>query len=205
MTQGLLVVVSGPSGCGKGTVCDLLRRRHQEMIYSISATTRKPRPSEEDGVSYFFLTREQFEQRANAGEFLEWAQVYGNLYGTPRTWVEDKLAAGHDVLLEIDTQGALQVKASYPAGILIFLLPPDLMELERRISKRGTESAEEKQRRLSAARQEINQIRNYDYLVVNDKIEQAVNKIEAILMAEHSRISRFSELELKVKLGGQQT
>ena len=202
MPQGLLVVVSGPSGCGKGTVCDLLRQRHPEIIYSISATTRKPRPGEQEGVNYFFLTREQFQQRVTASGFLEWAQVYGNLYGTPRTWVEEKLAAGHDVLLEIDTQGALQVKAGYPAGILIFLLPPDLAELERRISQRGTESSEERQRRLQSARKEIAQIRNYEYLVINDKVEQAVQTMEAILEAEHSRISRFNEQELKVKLGG---
>lgn len=202
MPQGLLVVVSGPSGCGKGTVCDLLRQRNPELTYSVSATTRKPRPGEEDGVNYFFLTREQFEQRMKEDGFLEWAEVYGNFYGTPRSWVEEKLSKGVDVLLEIDTQGALQVKTSYPAGILLFLLPPNLAELERRINRRGTESAAEKECRLEAARQEIAQIRNYDYLVVNDEVERAVFNIEAVLLAEHSRISRHDEQELKAMLGG---
>lgn len=120
MPQGLLMVLSGPSGCGKGTVCDLLRQRNPNLTYSISATTRKPRPGEQDGVNYRFFTREQFKRQIKEDGFLEWAEVYGNLYGTPRTWVEEKLAAGKNVLLEIDTQGAMQVKASYPAGILLF-------------------------------------------------------------------------------------
>lgn len=201
MPQGLLVVISGPSGCGKGTVCGLLRQRHPEVVYSISATTRRPRPGEQEGVNYFFLTREEFQEQVTAGGFLEWAQVYGNLYGTPRAWVEQKLAAGHDVLLEIDTQGALQVKASYPAGILILLSPPDLAELKRRINQRGTESPEEKEQRLQSARQEMAQIRNYDFLVVNDKVEKAVQKIEAILLAERCRVSRFDEQELKLIWG----
>ncbi|HHV08621.1 MAG TPA: guanylate kinase [Firmicutes bacterium] len=202
MPQGLLMVLSGPSGCGKGTVCDLLRQRNPNLTYSISATTRKPRPGEQDGVNYRFFTREQFKRQIKEDGFLEWAEVYGNLYGTPRTWVEEKLAAGKNVLLEIDTQGAMQVKASYPAGILLFLLPPNMEELRRRIDGRGTEGAEEKERRLQAARQEIAQIRNYDYLVVNDEVQQAVLRIEAILLAEQGRISRYSEQELKVLLGG---
>ena len=202
MPQGLLMVLSGPSGCGKGTVCDLSRQRNPNLTYSISATTRKPRPGEQDGVNYRFFTREQFKRQIKEDGFLEWAEVYGNLYGTPRTWVEEKLAAGKNVLLEIDTQGAMQVKASYPAGILLFLLPPNMEELRRRIDGRGTEGAEEKERRLQAARQEIAQIRNYDYLVVNDEVPQAVLRIEAILLAEQGRISRYSEQELKVLLGG---
>ncbi|MGI6597610.1 MAG: guanylate kinase [bacterium] len=202
MPQGLLLVVSGPSGCGKGTVCDLLRQRNRELIYSISATTRRPRPGEQDGVNYFFLTQKQFQNQVKEDGFLEWAEVFGNLYGTPRGWVEDRLARGRDVLLEIDTQGALQVKASYPAGILLFLLPPSMAELKRRIDGRGTENAAERERRFQAARQEIAQIRNYDYLVVNDEVTQAVLKIEAILLAERSRISRYDLQELKAMLGG---
>ena len=202
MPQGLLLVVSGPSGCGKGTVCDLLRQRNRELIYSISATTRRPRPGEQDGVNYFFLTQKQFQNQVKEDGFLEWAEVFGNLYGTPRRWVEDRLARGRDVLLEIDTQGALQVKASYPAGILLFLLPPSMAELKRRIDGRGTENAAERERRFQAARQEIAQIRNYDYLVVNDEVTQAVLKIEAILLAERSRIRRYDLQELKAMLGG---
>lgn len=202
MPQGLLLVVSGPSGCGKGTVCDLLRQRNRKLTYSISATTRRSRPEEQDGVNYFFLTQKQFQNQVKEDGFLEWAEVFGNLYGTPRRWVEDRLARGRDVLLEIDTQGALQVKASYPAGILLFLLPPSMAELKRRIDGRGTENAAERERRFQAARQEIAQIRNYDYLVVNDEVTQAVLKIEAILLAERSRISRYDPQELKAMLGG---
>lgn len=204
MPQGLLVVISGPSGAGKGTVCDFLRRRNPALAYSVSATTRPPRPGEKDGVNYFFISREEFTARIGRGEFLEWAEVYGNLYGTPRPYVEKMLTAGRDVLLEIDTQGALQVKANCPSGVFIFLLPPSLAELEKRITQRGTETESERLRRLSAARDEIARVRSYNYLVINDEVEQAVTRVEAILTAEHARVERFSDQELMAHLGGQQ-
>ncbi|MDI3522387.1 MAG: guanylate kinase [Bacillota bacterium] len=203
MPQGLLVVLSGPSGAGKGTVCQLLRQRNSALAYSVSATTRRPRPGERDGVNYFFLTRDEFLAKRAAGEFLESAEVYGNLYGTPRSYVQEKLAGGQDVLLEIDTQGAMQVKTNYPAGVFIFLLPPSLVELEARITRRGTENLGERARRLAAAQSEIAQVRSYDYVVINDKVEQAVARVEAILLAEHTRVKRFSDAELKELLGGQ--
>ncbi|MDK2925213.1 MAG: guanylate kinase [Bacillota bacterium] len=203
MPKGLLIVLSGPSGAGKGTVCQLLRQRNPRLAYSVSATTRAPRPGEKHGVNYFFLNREEFETWRARGEFLEWAEVYGNLYGTPRSYVEERLASGQDVLLEIDTQGALQVKASFPTGVFIFLLPPSFAELKARITQRGTESENERMRRLAAAQSEIAQLRAYDYLVVNDKVEEAVARVEAILMAEHARVNRFSDEELKAQLEGQ--
>lgn len=203
MPKGLLIVLSGPSGAGKGTVCQLLRQRNPHLAYSVSATTRAPRPGEKHGVNYFFLKREEFETWRDRGEFLEWAEVYGNLYGTPRSYVEERLASGQDVLLEIDTQGALQVKASFPTGVFIFLLPPSLAELKARITQRGTESEEERRRRLAAAESEISKLRAYDYLVINDKVEEAVARVEAILMAEHARVNRFSDEELKAQLEGQ--
>ena len=202
MHPGLLLIVSGPSGCGKGTVCDLLRKRNPNLAYSISATTRRARPGERDGIDYLFLTPDDFQHQVEQDGFLEWARVFGHFYGTPRAWVEECLETGKDVLLEIDPQGALQVKASYPAGILLFLLPPSLSELENRINRRGTESAEEKAQRLKAAEREIAQIRYYDYLVVNDKVEQAVLTIEAILQAERSRVDRYSKQKLKAMLEG---
>ena len=155
MRKGLLILVSGPSGTGKGTVCDLLRQRHPEISYSISATTRQPRPGEQDGVNYYFYTKEKFQTMIARGELLEWAEVYGNYYGTPKQKVTDRLEAGEDILLEIDTQGALDVMRLMPDGLFIFLLPPSLEELARRLKGRGTETEDSLQRRLAAAVEEI--------------------------------------------------
>ncbi|HKM39524.1 MAG TPA: guanylate kinase [bacterium] len=202
MPQGLLLVVSGPSGCGKGTVCDLLRERNPKLAYSISATTRKARPGEKDGIDYFFLTPDEFKLRSQQKEFLEQAKVFGHWYGTPRTWVEEKLSTGRDVLLEIEPQGALQIKANYPVGILLFLLPPNWSELKRRINGRGTERADEIALRLRMAKQEIEQICNYDYFVINREVKKAVFEIEAILLAEHCRVNRYNKQKLKAMLEG---
>ncbi|MCI6097298.1 MAG: guanylate kinase, partial [Selenomonadaceae bacterium] len=155
MRKGLLILISGPSGTGKGTVCDLLRKNHPEISYSISATTRQPRPGEQDGVNYYFYDKEKFRQMIDAGELLEWAEVYGNYYGTPKQKVLDRLNAGEDILLEIDTQGALNVMKAVPEGLFIFLLPPSLEELANRLKGRGTETEESLQRRLGAAVDEI--------------------------------------------------
>ena len=193
MKQGLLIVVSGPSGTGKGTVCGELLAGTPELAYSISATTREPREGEKDGENYYFITREQFEQEIAAGGFLEYANVYGNYYGTPLKKIEERLAAGQDILLEIDTQGALEVMKKCPEGIFIFLLPPSMQELERRIRGRGTESEESLQRRLSAARDEVELGRQYDYAVVNLSVKQAVKRIQGIILAEHSRTGRNEE------------
>lgn len=185
--KGLLIVISGASGTGKGTVCDLLRKNHPEIAYSISATTRQPRPGEVDGVNYYFYTKEQFQQMIQEKQLLEWAEVYGNCYGTPRQKVVDRLEAGEDILLEIDTQGALKVMELMPEGLYIFLLPPSLSELKSRLQGRGTESPESLQRRLAAAKKEIQLAQQYRYVVVNDQVELAENKIAGIIEAEHHR------------------
>lgn len=189
-----MIVISGASGTGKGTVCRQLLMEIPTLFYSISATTRKPRAGETDGVEYFFLTRETFEEWIAAGKFLEHAEVYGNYYGTPAHKIEERLNRGEDVLLEIDIQGALNVMAKKPDGVYIFLLPPSLDELRNRIKNRGSESPETFARRFQSAVTEIETGRKYQYAVVNDKVENAVEKIRAIIEAERCRVERNAAL-----------
>ncbi len=188
--SGILFVLSGPSGAGKGTVCKALMQRMPQMCLSISVTTRAPRAGEQHGVNYFFKTREQFEEMIANDELLEWAKVYDNYYGTPRNYVESKLAEGYDVLLEIDIQGAMQVKQKYPDGVFIFLIPPSATELEARILGRGTETEESFRLRFGAARSELQMMKEYDYVVVNDLVDAACQRIEAIIAAEHCSVPR---------------
>lgn len=188
--KGLLIVLSGPSGVGKGTVCSHLRKCMPELVYSVSATTRPPRKGEVDGVNYFFKTREQFERMIENGELLEWAEYVGNFYGTPLDFVTRTLDSGKDVILEIDVQGALQVKRSFPNGVFIFLYPPSMQELKKRITQRGTETETTIMSRLSAAEAEFEQARYYEYIVVNDEIEAACERIRSIITAEHCRRER---------------
>ncbi len=187
MNKGLLVVVSGASGTGKGTVCSALLENTPGLSYSISATTRNPREGEEDGVQYYFMSKEQFQEMIQEEGFLEWAEVYGNYYGTPIKKIQERLSEGCDVLLEIDVQGALHVMEKCPEGVFIFLLPPSLEELEKRIRGRGTETEESLAKRLGSAKKEISVGRQYKYAVVNDTVENAVAKIKEILAAEHCR------------------
>lgn len=190
MSKGLLIVVSGPSGTGKGTVCDAWRKIAKNLGYSVSATTRQPRAGEVDGVNYYFHTKEEFEKMIANDELLEWAEVYGNYYGTPLKKIQEKLAAGEDILLEIDTQGAMKVKAKVPEGLFIYLIPPSLAELEKRIRGRGSETEESLAKRLGAAREEIEIGKQYGYVVVNDEVENAVATIESIRIAERCAVSR---------------
>lgn len=187
MKKGLLIVISGASGTGKGTVCKELLARETGIAYSVSATSRAPREGEEDGREYYFRTREEFEQMIADGAFLEYADVYGNYYGTPLAPIEKRRAAGEDILLEIDTQGALDVMDQCPDGTFIFLLPPSLEELRRRITGRGTESEESLVRRLAAACDEILLGKRYRYAVLNDTVEAATDRIQTILAAERLR------------------
>ncbi|NQF14074.1 guanylate kinase [Brevibacillus sp. HB1.3] len=188
--RGLLLVLSGPAGVGKGTVCKALREVMPDLVYSVSATTRQPRPGEVEGVNYFFKSQEEFKQMIEEDALLEWAEYVGNYYGTPRQFVDDMLNAGRDVILEIEVQGALQVKKSFPQGTFLFLAPPDLNELENRIVGRGTESQEIIRKRMEVARAEIELMDHYDYVVVNDVIESACDRIQAIITAEHLKKER---------------
>ena len=188
------MVVSGPSGTGKGTVCSELLAQAEDLAYSISATTRQPRAGEVDGKNYYFMDKADFEQKIAEGGFLEYANVYGNYYGTPLGKIEERLAKGVDILLEIDTQGALNVMKKCPDGLFIFLVPPSLAELERRIRGRGSETEESLQKRMGSACKEIEDGRKYSYVVVNDTVKHAVQRIMAIRAAEHCRVDRNQEI-----------
>lgn len=197
--RGVLIVISGPSGAGKGTICKELLEKHKEIQLSVSATTRSPREGEVDGINYHFLTKENFLQRVSENDFLEYAEVYGNYYGTPKSNVEEILDSGKDVILEIDIQGALKVKEQSEDGVFIFILPPSMEELKQRIIKRGSETPESLMTRFKSAYQEINYVSKYNYAVVNDTVDSAVNKIESILTAEKCRVDRLKETILDSK------
>ncbi len=188
--KGLLIVLSGPSGVGKGTICAALRPRMPELVYSVSATTRSMRQGELEGVNYFFKTIEEFKKMMEQDKLLEWAEYVGNYYGTPRDFVENTLEQGKDVILEIEVQGALQVKRKFPQGIFIFLAPPDLDELRNRIVGRGTESEETINSRMNVAKEEIELMDKYNYVVVNDQVELACQRIQSIITAEHLQKDR---------------
>jgi guanylate kinase len=188
--RGILMVLSGPSGVGKGTVCSALRKNTNDLVYSVSATTREPRQGEVNGVNYFFKTRDQFLEMIEKDELLEWAEYVGNYYGTPRHFVEEILSSGKDIILEIEVQGALQVKEKFPEGVFTFLLPPSLDELQNRIETRGTESEESIRNRMSVARAEMRMLEYYDYAIVNDEVETACRRIQSILIAERCRQER---------------
>lgn len=190
-SEGLLIVLSGPSGVGKGTVCKALRKRMSGLVYSVSATTRAPRQGEVDGTNYFFTTRQQFQTLIEQNQMLEWAEYVGHYYGTPRKFVEDSIRAGKDVILEIEVQGALKVREKFPQGIFIFLLPPSLIELQNRITSRGTEDEQLIRERMSVALDEIKMLDHYDYAIVNDQVDLACDRIEAIVTAEHCKRERI--------------
>jgi guanylate kinase len=192
---GLLFVVSGPSGAGKDTLVDALRARMPRLRYSVSATTRAPRPGEREGEHYFFVTREAFEARRTQAGFLEWREYNAHFYGTPRDFVERTLGQGYDLIVKPEVNGALAIKAAYSDAVLIFLLPDRFSQLRERLLARRTETNEEIARRLEIAHQELKFIRNFDYLVINEqgRPEQATADLAAILQAERFRIHRYSD------------
>lgn len=196
--SGILFVLSGPSGVGKGTVRKRLFEEETDLQYSISMTTRDMRPGEKEGVDYFYRTKEEFEEMISSGELLEYAKYVDNYYGTPRAFVEKMLAQGKDVFLEIEVQGALQVKRNFPEGVFIFLFPPSLEELKNRIVNRGTETEELVINRLKEARNEIEMMHFYDYVVVNDDVDKAVERIKAIIQSEHLRRERVEQQYKKI-------
>jgi len=185
---GFLFVLSGPSGVGKGTVCRALRVLMPELKYSVSVTTRKPRFGEVEGKNYFFRTKEQFEEMIKEGKFIEWANYLGNYYGTPKEFVKKMLELRKDVLLEIEVKGALQVKSLFKNAVFIFLAPPSITDLGKRMRCRGTENAVLLSKRLGLAVSELQKISLYDYIVINDRVEKAALSIQAIITAEHCRI-----------------
>ncbi|MFC5558003.1 guanylate kinase [Ureibacillus thermophilus] len=200
--RGLLIVLSGPSGVGKGTVRkELFKQPNTNYEYSISITTRKPREGEVDGVDYFFRTREEFEKLIEEGKLLEYAEFVGNYYGTPLDYVNETLDAGRDVFLEIEVQGAAQIREKMPEALFIFLAPPSLSELERRLIERGTESEEIIKKRIETAKEELEMMKLYDYVVENDEIQKACEKINAIIMAEHCRRDRVEKRYLSMLKG----
>lgn len=189
--KGMLVVISGPSGVGKGTICREMLKRYGDIEYSVSATTRQPRVGEVHGRDYFFYSKEEFQQLIQKGELLEWAKVYDNYYGTPRAYVDEIISQGKDCILEIDVQGAMQVKHKRPDGIFIFIMPPSKEELVRRITCRGTEKPEEICKRMDKVDEELTHLQDYDYTVVNEDLNQAVETVRSIIVAERCRVHRF--------------
>ena len=188
--QGSLVVVSGFSGAGKGTVMKRLLEKYDNYALSVSATTRQPREGEQEGVSYFFKTPDAFSDMIAKGELIEYANYCGNFYGTPKSYVEQQLRAGKDVLLEIEVQGALKVKAQIPDAVLVFITPPSMSELEARLRGRQTETEDVIAKRMARAREEAGIMEQYDYLVVNDALETCVEELHDLIQKQHDRISQ---------------
>jgi guanylate kinase len=198
--RGTLFVVSAPSGAGKTTLCREMRLRLHDLAYSVSVTTRPPRPGEIDGTDFRFVTRGQFEDMVKQGQMAEWATVHTNLYGTPAAPMEAALRDGRDVLLDIDTQGAAQLRARYPDAVLVFVVAPSIGELEQRLRERRSDSEREITRRLQRAREEVMLWNRYDYLIVNRDVKEAMEQLESIIQAERCRVARlaltFPDLEV---------
>ena len=207
--KGVLVVVSGFSGAGKGTLMRALMNRYMNYALSVSATTRAPREGEEDGREYFFKTREEFEQLIKEDALIEYAQYVGNYYGTPKAYVEKELESGRDVILEIEIQGALKVKEKIPDALLLFVAPPSAGELKRRLVGRGTETPEVIGSRLQRAAEEAEGMERYDYLLINDELEQCVEEMQQVIQSQHHKVSENLSLikqignELKVFMKGE--
>lgn len=199
-TRGNLIVISGPSGCGKGTICEKVLQENNNIMLSVSMTTRKPRAKEKDGVDYYFVSKEEFEKRIKDNKFLEFAKVHNdNYYGTPKDKVEEALEKGVDVILEIDIQGAKLVNELMKEAIFIFIMPPNMRELKRRLIARNTETKEQIVERFKKAYQEINEVSKYNYIVINDDLELAVKKVESILLSERCRVDRIDDIDLNNK------
>lgn len=199
LNKGLLIVISGPSGTGKGTLCKALFNKNKTLNFSVSCTTRAKREGEIHGVNYFFIEKDEFTHMIENDEFLEYAKVYDNYYGTPKAYVEKLINEGKDIVLEIDIQGALNIKEKYPEGVYIFILPPSMEELKHRIVNRGSETKESLEKRFSSAFNEVNYYDKYNYVVVNDVLDDALNKIEAIITSEKCSSKRIKESGINIQ------
>jgi guanylate kinase len=200
--RGIIFILSAPSGTGKTTLYNRLRKIHPEIKLSVSCTTRARRPGEVSGRDYYFLSEREFSRRQSRGEFAEWAKVHDYYYGTPRKPLDENIRAGRDILLDIDVQGAHQIKQAYRDAVAIFLLPPSLGELKRRLAMRGTDDKKMIRRRLANARGEIEEIIHYDYYVINRDVKEAVRRLSALVEAERAKTSRVSEWRLEPLRGG---
>lgn len=195
--QGILIIISAPSGAGKGSVISEMRKQNKDLWLSISATSRDMRTNDQEGVTYYFLTKEDFEKKIKEGYFLEYTNYAGNYYGTPKKYIQEHLDQGQDVILEIEIEGAMNVKNLIPEALCIFIMPPSLQELKRRLEKRGTDSKEKILERFKIAYREMNEVTKYNYVVINDKIEVAADKVLSIIKAEKCRVDRIEEVYLQ--------
>jgi len=193
LNKGLLFIISGPSGVGKGTLREKIFNIFQDLRYSVSVTTRPPRKGEKEGIDYYFVSENEFKKMVKENKFAEWALVHGDYKGTPLNFLIDKLQKGEDVLLEIDVQGAMQMKKKFPEGVFIFIAPPSWKDLEERLHERRTEQEEDLEKRLKDARDEMRYMQNYNYLVVNDDIKVAIKKLESIIIAERCKIMNYKK------------
>lgn len=199
-SSGLLIVISGPSGVGKDTICNKLTEKMKDIKISVSMTSRKPRPKEKNAVDYYFVTKEEFEERIQKNEFLEYAIVHNEqYYGTPKDKIEEYINKGINVILNIDIQGALKIKEIVEDALFIFIMPPNMETLKKRLTDRNTESKEHIMERFKTAYKELNEFKKYNYVVVNDKIEDAVDKVRSIIIAEKCRVDRIEEIYLNTK------
>ncbi len=197
MKHPILVIISGPSGVGKTTIIKAVLAKRKDIIFSVSCTTRPRRPSEVHGKDYFFVTEDEFRSMIRRGEFIEWAEVHGYLYGTPRIFIEKAFKEGKSVLLDIDVQGAMKVMENFKDGVFIYVAPPDLKSLEERLRKRKTESEEDLKKRLEDARWELKFIDKFQYLIINKDLDEAIHQLDSIICAEKIKVKRLQELVLK--------
>lgn len=199
MKKGVLLVVSAPAGCGKDTILEKVLERDKNIFYSVSATSRAMRPGEKDGVSYYFKTREEFEQMINSGELLEYTEYCGNYYGTPKKAVMDMLEQGKDVVLKIEIEGAANIKRIFPEAVMVFILPPSMNELDRRLHKRGTEDEETIKKRLLTAKKELEAAQAYDFAIVNGDLDEAVDSFMSVVKGQRFTIDRMKDFIKSIK------
>ncbi|ANQ53232.1 guanylate kinase [Thermosipho affectus] len=198
--KGTLIVVSGPSGVGKTSIISALLNKLDKVVFSVSCTTRPPRPGEIDGVDYFFISKEKFMEMRDNGEFLEWAKVHGNLYGTPKEFVVENIKKGYRIILDIDVQGALQVKKNFDDAVFVFVAPPSYEVLRERLLKRGTENKQSMLKRLENAKWEMSQIDAFDYLIINNDLEKSIVAMKSIVIAESYKTRRILDEKLRINL-----